>query len=667
MRIAGRPVVFTLDIEGVSHDLQVFSFRTREALNQTYELNLELVSERPDLDLQDLLHRPAFLCFGADGSGMHGLVYRVGQSDCGARLSRYQITLAPHLAYLAHRRNQRIFQNLSVPQIIANVLGDHGMQADAWHFQLSAEYPERVYCVQYQESDLHFIQRLCEEEGLHFHFRHLREAHLLVFGDDQTAFLKHDVTTRYVQGTGLVADAPVIDQFTVRLEPRSNLVERRDYHFEKPAVQLDAKASAARAPLLEDYEFPGQFTHRDRGKHLSQRALERHGADYRLASGRSNQALMRGGSFMTMADYSRADCNDLWLLTEVEHIGRQPQVLEEAFTEQADADGFSQGYRNHFVATPWDVVFRPKLKHGKPRVSGSQLAVVTGPPGKEIYSDPYGRVKVQMLWDRDGQRDEQSSCWLRVATAWAHDRYGSVQIPRVGMEVLVGFTDGDPDKPHLLACLPNAETPVPLDLPAQQTRSIWRSQSSPGGGGYNELRIEDRQGAEEISIRAQRDFVQHVLNDLRIQIDNLHSQVIGGVSSVELRDEEHHLTHGNRLTELKQDDHLWVQGERHVRVASQRVSAAQQLHFGAGEQVVLNSGMQITLAAGGHWLTVGAAGIFSSTPIVQGGVPAVSLPAEPLLPGAAPLLKATFDAVQQRHALLTTRTSRCLICEAAQA
>jgi type VI secretion system secreted protein VgrG len=208
---------------------------------------------------------------------------------------------------------------------------------------------------------------------------------------------------------------------------------------------------------------------------------------------------------------------------------------------------------------------------------------------------------------------------------------------------------------------------VPLDLPAQQTRSIWRSQSSPGGGGYNELRIEDRQGAEEISIRAQRDLVQHVLNDLRVQIDNLHSQVIGGVSSLELRDEEHHLTHGNRLTELKQDDHLWVQGEQHVRVASQRVSAAQQLHFGAGEQVVFNSGLQITLAAGGHWLTVGAAGIFSSVPVVQGGAPTVCLPAEPLLPGAAPLLKATFDAVQQRHALLTTRTSRCLICEAAQA
>jgi type VI secretion system secreted protein VgrG len=235
------------------------------------------------------------------------------------------------------------------------------------------------------------------------------------------------------------------------------------------------------------------------------------------------------------------------------------------------------------------------------------------------------------------------------------------------MEVLVGFTEGDPDKPVVVACLPNAATPVPLDLPAEHTRSIFRSQSSPGGGGYNELRIEDRKGAEEIALRAQRDFVQHVLNDDRLQVDNQRSVLVGGISSHELRGEERHLTQGNRLTELRQDDHLVVLGSQHVRVANQRLSATQQLHFSAVQQVVINGGTHLGLVGGGQWLVLGPEGIFSSVPILQGGSPPMSLPAEPLMPGALPLLEVAFHVAQQRRALVSTRASRCLICEAAQA
>lgn len=661
-----KPVIFKLDIEGFSDDLQVLEFHAKEALNQPYEVKLELVSERPDLDLDSLQHRSAFLSFGPDGAGLHGQIYQIAQGDSGKRLTRYQMTLAPHLAYLAHCHNQRIFQHQSVPQIIAKVLKDQGIQSDAWRFQLSAEYRPRLYCVQY-ETDLHFLQRLCEEEGLHFHFQHCADGHVLVFGDDQTVFSKPDQSTAYRQDNGMIAEAPVIQRFKLRLEPRPTHVSRRDYDFEKPRLQLDSETRLPLLPRLEDYAFPGQFTHRDHGKYLANRALERHRADYRQANGHSDQSAMRSGHFFEMTEHPRADWNGLWLLTEVEHTGVQPGVLEESITDSRPQDGFSQGYRNHFVATPWDVIFRPALEHPKPRMMGNQHAVVTGPPGEEIYCDQYGRVKVQLIWDRDGQHDEQSSCWLRVATAWAHDNYGSVQIPRVGMEVQVGFTDGDPDKPFVAACLPNAATPVPLDLPAEHTRSIFRSQSSPGGGGYNELRIEDKKGAEEIALRAQRDFVQLVLNDERIQVDNQRTVVIGGLASHELRGEEHHLTRGNRLTEVKQDDHLLVQGDQHLRVASQRLSAMQQIHLSAGQRVVINGGTHLGLMAGGQWLTLGPEGIFSSVPILQGGTAPVSLPAEPLMPGALPLLKVAFHAPQQRHALISTRASRCLICEAAQA
>ncbi|MEB0223685.1 type VI secretion system tip protein VgrG [Pseudomonas sp. 10S4] len=660
-------VVFRLDIAGFPYDLQVLEFRAKEALNQPYEVNLELVSERPDLELESLLHRPAFLTFGPDNSGLHGYVYRVAQGDSGKRLTHYQITLVPRLAYLAHRHNQRIFQHLSVPQIIGKVLADHGIQADTWRFQLNAEYRPRLYCVQYTESDLHFIQRLCEEEGLHFHFQHSASGHVLVFGDDQTVFPKPKSPTAYVQGSGMVAEASVIDRFHISLETRTTHVSRRDYDFEKPRLQLDSESKSSQLPLLEDYAFPGQFTERERGKHLARRALERHRADYRQARGRGDQSVMRSGHFVDMTEHPRGDWNGLWLLIEVEHVGKQPQVLEESITHVNPDDGFSQGYRNQFVATPWDVMYRPALEHPKPRMTGNQHAVVTGPPGEEIYCDEYGRVKVQLPWDRDGQHNEHSSCWLRVAAGWANDRYGSVLIPRVGMEVLVGFSEGDPDKPFVLGCLPNAATPVPLDLPAEQTQSIFRSQSSPGGGGYNELRIEDRAGSEEIALRAQRDFVQLVLNDERIQVDNQRTVVVGGIASHDLRAEEQLCIHGNRLTELKQDDHLLVLGEQHIRVNNQRLSASQHIHLSAGQQVVLDGGAHLTVKAGGHWLTLGPEGILSSVAIVPGGAPAVGMPAVPLMPGALSLRKVTFDAARQRHALVSNRSSRCLICEAARA
>ncbi len=553
-----------------------------------------------------------------------------------------------------------------MPQIIAKVLTEQGMQSDVWRFQLSADYPPRLYCVQYQETDLTFIQRLCEEEGLHFHFQHKATAHVLVVGDDQTVFPKPSRPTAYVQDSGLVAEQPIIDRFNLRLETRTTHVSRRDYDFEKPRLQLDSAIRHAALPHLEDYAFPGRFTQRKHGNYLANRALERHRADYRQARGRSDQNALRSGHFLDMVEHPQQDWNGLWLLTEVEHVGKQPQVLRELITDLSQEDGFSQGYRNHFVATPWDVFFRPPLEHPKPRMTGHQHAVITGPPGEEIYCDEYGRVTVQLAWDRDGQHNEHSSCWLRVASGWAHDRYGSVLIPRVGMEVLVGFTDGDPDKPFVLGCLPNAETPVPLNLPAEYTASIFRSQSSPGGDGYNELRIEDRKGAEEIAVRAQRDFVQLVLNDERIQVDNQRTVVVGGTASHELRGEEHHFTHGNRLTELKQGDHLLVHGDQHIRLTSQQLSATQHIHLSAGQHVVIDGGANLTLQAGGHWLTLGPEGIFSSVPILQGGALAVGLPAEPLIPGAQPLLKVTFDAAQQRHALVSTRSSRCLICEVAQ-
>lgn len=633
---------FTLTLEGARHDLKVLEFTGREAISQPFRFELELVSERPDLDLESLLHGQAFLSFDAQGCGIHGQIYQVGQGDSGKRLTRYHLSLVPRLTYLGHRINQRIFQHQSVPQIVTQILKDHSILRDAFEFRLGSEYPEREYCVQYAESDLAFIQRLCAEVGIHYHFHHSPEGHLLVFGDDQTVFPKLPEPTLYLPGSGMSAGAPAIQRFNVRVETRTSVVTRRDYNFEKPRLSLESRSDGEQRPVLEDYHFPGQFNDRETGRHLTRRALERHVADYRQAEGSSDESSLVCGHFLQLTEHPRSDWNDLWLLTCVEHRGRQPQVLEESVT--SDGKSF-QGYRNTFVATPWDVVFRPALCPEKPRMSGYQPAVVTGPKDLEIHCDEYGRVKVQLAWDRDGELNEHSSCWLRVATGWAHDHYGSVLIPRVGMEVLVGFIDGDADKPLVMGCLPNAATPVPLDLPADKTRSVFRSQSSPGGGGYNELRIEDKKGAEEIYLRAQRNWTQHVLNDQQLQVDNQRSVVVTGTARHELKADEQRITHGQRQTEVRQDDHLSVLGDRQVRVNSQATSASAQIHISAGQQVVIDGGASATIQAGGQWINIGPGGIFSSVPIVVGGSPMAATSAAPVVPGLPEKLAAAPAAV----------------------
>ncbi len=602
---------FTLSLEGVEHDFKVLEFRGREAISQPYRFDLELVSERPDLDLESLLHCPAFLAFAPDGSGVHGLVHQAAQGESGKRLTRYRLTLVPQLAYLAHRTNQRIFQHLSVPQIVGQVLEEHGIQAGAYRFQLGpVNYPPREYCVQYDETDLHFLQRLCEEEGIHYHFQHSTAGHMLVFGDDQTVFPKL-AATAYQQDSGLVADQPVIKRFGLRLETRTSRVTRRDYDFEKPRLSMEAAFHSDFQPDLEDYDYPGRFTERARGKHLSQRALERHRHDYELAEGDSDQPQLASGHFLPLGEHPRSDWNQLWLLTEVLHEGKQPQVLEESVPSHADSsDGFVQGYRNHFTATPWDIPFRPLLNHPKPKILGSQTAVVTGPAGEEIHCDEYGRVKVQFHWDREGQADDRTSCWLRVSSSWAGDRYGGIAIPRVGMEVLVTFLEGDPDQPLVTGCLYHKEHQVPYALPANKTRTVFKTLSSPGGGGYNELRIEDRKGAEQIYLHAQRDWDENIEHDQKIRVGHERHDTVEANSYSEFRAEEHRTTHADRKTEVRANDHLTVGNSQHLKIGTgQFIEAGNEIHYYAGSKVVIDAGMELTASGGGSFLKLDPSGV----------------------------------------------------------
>ncbi|NWD72668.1 type VI secretion system tip protein VgrG [Pseudomonas gingeri] len=655
---------FILTVEDFEHPLQIAAFTGREALNQPFSFDLELVGER-DLDLQSLLHKQAFLRLCPSGAGIHGQFYRVSQGTRGSRLAHYQVCLRPRLADLEHRINQRIFQHLSTPQIIAQVLNDHGLFSNHYRFHLSGHYPLREYCVQYQESDLHFIQRLCEEEGLHFHFQHAPDSHILVFGDDPV-FFPAQAPRRYQTDSGLAAPSTVVKRFGVRLETRSSRVARRDYDFENPSSPLAQTRRSEQLPDLEDYAFPALGIDPQHRKQLAQRALERHRGAFRQAQGQSDIPALSSGHLLTLTEHPHTAWNALWLLTEVNHEGRQPQVLEELAATADTSDGFQQGYRNSFRALPGDTPFRPALSHPKPRIDGSQTALVTGPPGEEIHCDAHGRIKVQFHWDRAAPNNDSSSGWLRVASAWAGNGHGAVSIPRVGMEVLVSFLEGDPDQPLITGCLHHARNRPPYELPAHKTRSVFKTLSSPGGGGFNELRIEDRKGQEQIYLHAQRDWQQVVEHDQIIQVGHERHDRVTANSYREFRADEHRTTSADRKTDIRADDHLSIGQSRHVRLGHDyRLQAAEEIHLKSGARLVIEAGQELTLKVGDSFIKIDGNGItLNPEPDAEArAVPGVGTRVAILLPGLFQAIAPPLPAAPLSMAQLATLLRGAAFCE----
>lgn len=670
---------FTLVIPHVRNDFKVLAFKGTEAISSLYAIQVELVSEYPDFDLESLLSQPAFLQFGLRGEGIHGHIEEVFVGEAGKRLTRYQLTLVPALYYLQFSHNQRIFQHLTVPQIVAQVLKGHGIQADAYTFHVNTS-PEREYCTQYGENDLEFIQRLCSEDGISWHHQHSQDGHLLVFTDDQTYFPKLGGTP-YLQGSGLAADHPVVSQFSMRFSTRTSTTTRRDYDLKRPSLLLESHFTAEFSPALEDYRYPALIENEKLGKQIAQQALERHRTDYQLAEGKSDQPTLRSGHFFDLTEHPRTACNDLWLLLSVTHTGKQPQALEETITHDVNPeDGFTQGYRNTFSAIPWDVFYRPPLVM-RQSVLVSQTARVTGPVGEEIFCDEYGRVKVEFHWDRAELGSDKSSCWLRVSSSWAGEGFGAVTIPRIGMEVVVTYLEGNPDLPLITGCVPNKITPVPYPLPAHKTKTALRSHSSPASGGYNELSIEDRAGQELIYLRTQRDMEQVILNDIDTKVGNdrreqvtrdSHSLIsndrfeqVDNNSSSLIKGDELHTTQGLRNTVIGGHELISITGNSSTTADGTLViQAGTHAHVTAAD-VVINAGMSLTLQAGGQHILITAGGIFSSVDIVQGGAPVAGVPS---LQAAQALVSAPQSIIASPLSILAAvkqkAADKCPLCEA---
>lgn len=530
---------FTLTVDGLENTgLQVLAFEGKETISKPYQFEVTLVNKNIRFDITKLLSRPAYLAFTPDQkNGIHGSILSVQRGAIGNDYAEYKIIISPNFSHLEKRTNQRIFQHKTVPQIISQILNEYGITEGNQHeFRLKEEYPERNYCVQYDETDAYFIQRLCQEEGIFYYFKHQPNNHLMIFGDSNPVFTTLPETIRYASDTGFVADTTVIKAFNVSLTSKTKRATWRDYNYTNtkiPEGQAEgtqsAKANGAIEPDIEFYDYPGRFMDNARGKQLAQIEIERLRTEQVLAQGYSDVPIVHVGHYFTLEDHPSLDAKDPWLLNTIIHQGKQPQVTEalggehnahlaKTFSSDTSAvfpeGDFHQGYRNTFSATPKDVPWRPPLDYPKTRIYGSQTAKVVGPADQEIFCNEYGSVKVQFPWDREGQFDENSSCWVRVGSSWAHKGYGTFTIPRIGMEAVISFLEGDPDQPIITGCVNNGVNAQAQSMPDNKTKTGFKTNSSPGGGGFNEFTLEDKAGQEQIFLHAQKNMDAVVKNDL---------------------------------------------------------------------------------------------------------------------------------------------------------
>lgn len=711
-------VIYTLSVDGLENSgLQVLSFDGVEGLNAEYAFEITLIHNHLRFDITQLLSKPAYLSFTADGKeGIHGVIHSVKRSAVGNHYAQFKIILAPRFSHLYKRVNQRRWVEKSVPDIILSILTEHGMQQgsnNGFEFKLKEEYLPREFCVQYDESDADFIHRLCEEEGWGISYAFTNNSHKMVFTDAQPFFPSLADSIDYLSDTGFVADYPIIKRFDVGLSSATKTASFRNYNFTNMKIPegtadgiLSKKANEAIEPNLESYDYPNPHLNKAKGDQLAKNEIERLRANHILAEAFSDVPTLHAGYFFTLNGYPQLDTLDTtqpWLVKQVRHQARQPQVLE-AWGGEGSASSttlevieqtlrkyfrhpindelefpyeeYKQGYRNCLVATPQEVTYRPLRLHKKPQVLGSQTAIVTGAAGEEIYCDEYGRVKVQFHWDREGTYDENSSYWIRVASNWAHDGYGTVVIPRIGMEVMISYLEGNPDEPMIVGALHNGVNKVPYDLPANKTRSVFKTSSSKGGVGSNELRIEDKAGQEQIFVQSQKDFDQltknnhtiEVKNNSHLQVQNEHSQTIVKNRYQHQQAEEHHLTQLDRKTQIMGNDYRAVAMSDHKTIGTiTTTEAGQEIHLKAGMSIVVDGGLSLSLKAGGQHIVLNPAGIWMTMPVFTGGIPMEGTPAvvpppltkdKTIIPTVAPLVSpkpgsgiADITQVMQRQSL----------------
>jgi type VI secretion system secreted protein VgrG len=544
-------------------ELAVLGFEAEEAVSTLYALTVNLVAPLDlDVDAQALVGEQACLTLQlGDGAlrCVHGIVARLEswEEGSGDDRRRFRAHVVPALWKLGHVRRSRIFQRMTVPEIVDKVLRAGGVEHRA---SLSVTYRTREYCVQYAESDLAFVSRLLEEEGIFYFFEHEPDRHTLVLGDASSAYVAIAGEPRVVfrEPSRMAAAEEHVDAFSARVEVRPARVVLRDFDYLRPALDLTTSAGAEDA--LEIYEFPGRYDEASGGSALARIRLDEQRVGAETASGAGIVRRLQPGAVFELDEHPIAALNGKYLVLSVHHEGDQRDVLGGL----APVDERRKAYRSRFTCVRAEVPFRPERRTPRPVIPGPQTAVVVGPSGEEIHTDAHGRIKVQFHWDRDGRRDDRSSCWIRVSQAWAGPGWGALYLPRIGQEVVIEFLDGDPDRPLVTGAVYNGMNPPPLPLPDEKTKSTLRSASSPGSGGSNELRFEDAAGQEEIYLHAQK--------DLRIEVENDKAQRVGGNERLTVEKDRSREVRGNQTLEVAKDDSARIGGDQLLQVGLDRTT-----------------------------------------------------------------------------------------------
>ena len=419
---------------------------------------------------------------------------------------------------------------MTVPEIVEKVFVDKKLKD--FKLNLKGTYKKREYCVQYRETDFNFISRLLEDEGIFYFFQHEDGKHTLILADapGEHQPCPEQGTARCRPHEGGVYNEDMIDTLLVKQEIRAGKYTLNDYNFETPKTSLKTEVPSNQKLGPEEreyYDYPGGYGKKSEGDSLANVRMQEEEAKITTFHGTCNCRAFTSGYRFKLEDFYRDDMNNKeYVLTSIRHEGSQTYSRFDTEEEQT--------YKNEFTCIPFDVPYRHPRNTPKPFVQGAQTAIVVGPGGEEIYPDKYGRVKVQFHWDREGKNNENSSCWVRVSQVWAGAGWGAMFIPRIGHEVIVDFLEGDPDRPIITGRVYHGNNNPPYSLPAEKTKSTIKSNSSPGGGGSNEFRFEDKKGNEEIYIHAEKDENIIVKNNQTIAVGNDRAESIVRDRSLEV-------------------------------------------------------------------------------------------------------------------------------------
>jgi type VI secretion system secreted protein VgrG len=677
--------------------LLLSGFRGQEAISRLFRFELDVVAENANpVDFDKLIgQKVSFGVLGGDDTlkprDLHGIVVELSQGARGADLTKYHMVVAPDIWKLSCKFRSRIFQHITIPDLLKKLFT--GFDAA---YEIQGTFEPREYLVQYQESDLDFAMRLMEEEGIYYFFKHTSGAHKLVLANSPQSHpeLVGGADVIYEVEEGGVREEERIASWRKAQRWGSGKYTLWDHHFELPHKKLDAeqivmdtvqagkishKLKLSGNEDLEIYENPGRYAQRfdgiDRSGGEQPAELQKIFDDNQrvvgirmqqtetpmiVIEGHGNHRQLTAGHKFNLQRHFNAD--GAYVLTGVTH-----EASEGSFQSH---DESGNHYGNSFTCIPYALKFRPARVTRRPVIAGPQSALVVGPSGEEIFTDKYSRVKVQFHWDREGQNNADSSCWLRVATSWAGQKWGAIHIPRIGQEVIVSFLEGDPDRPLVTGSVYNADMMPPYDLPANKTQSGIKSRSSKGGGpaNYNEIMFEDLKGSELIRLHAEKDQLVEVENDRTVKVHHDESITVEHDRTENVQNDETLTVQGKRKHYVQGEHQAQTDGDLHLTASQNQnekigmsysrqvgmnvydktgmnyaMDAGMMVHLKAGMNAVIEAGLGLTIKASGGSIDINPAGVFIQGNLVfinsgAANIPGCgSSPTSPTAPGAKAL------------------------------